>query len=102
MVSIDKELLISYINTNEVVYQMADELVEVLPYDDTIQKDRLNQVIEECALISVDIEQEKLIDMGFEELVGWSNSNDYLIRVDDTLLICIPKKDIYLLKREKA
>jgi len=102
MVSIDKELLISYINTNEVVYQMADELVEVLPNDDTIQKDRLNQVIEECAQISVDIEQEKLIDMGFEELVGWSNSNDYLIRVDDTLLICIPKKDIYLLKREKV
>ena len=80
MVSIDKELFISYINTNEVVYQMADELVEVLHNDETKQKKDVISNVDASSCISIGTDMEKLIEMGFDELVNWSNSNDYLIR----------------------
>ena len=102
MVSIDKELLISYIDTNEVVYQMADELVEVLHKDESNQKNRLNSIVDASSSISIGTDMENIIEMGFDELVNWSNSNDYLICVDDFLILCIPKSDIALLTHDKV
>jgi hypothetical protein len=102
MVSIDKELFISYINTNEVVYQMADELVEVLHSDETKQKKDLISNVDASSCISIGTDMGKLIEMGFDELVNWSNSNDYLICVDDYLLLCIPKSDIALLTHDNV
>lgn len=102
MVSIDKELLTSYINTNEVVYQMADELVEVLHNDEANQKNRLISIVDASSCISIGTDMGKLIEMGFDELVNWSKSNDCLICVDDFLILCIPKSDIALLTHDKV
>ena len=102
MVSIDKELLINYIRSNEVVYQMADELVEVLHIEESKQKKNVISNVDASSCISIGTDTGKLIEMGFDELVNWSNSNDYLICVDDYLLLCIPKSDLVLLTHDKV
>ena len=102
MVSIDKELLIIYIRSNEVVYQMADELVEVLHIEESKQKKNVISNVDASSCISIGTDTGKLIEMGFDELVNWSNSNDYLICVDDYLLLCIPKSDLVLLTHDKV
>lgn len=42
-----------------------------------------------------EIEPNEALDMGFEELVGWSRPDmDKLVLIGDEYLVCLPKKTI--------
>jgi hypothetical protein len=97
-----KAELLNYIAHEQVAFQFGDGLVCFTKprndYDSSdIELGLLDQVKQLISHISVAqsisvIDRKSLLDdkLGFAEFADWSNNNDTLILVDDSLLICIP------------
>lgn len=97
-----KRDLLSYIVQEQVAFQFGDGLVSFTKLGNDYDlsdielglPDQVKQLISHISVaqsISV-IDRKSLLDdkLGFAEFADWSNNNDTLILVDDSLLICIP------------
>jgi hypothetical protein len=83
------ENLMSLIDSKALVYQYTDELLNVAEKENIAE---LSGQLTSANEIKT-VHKEELQDHDFDELVDWSNDNDILILVNQSLLICIPKVD---------
>lgn len=82
----------NYLRNNEVVYQIADELVNVANAENPECREEMLEMFTKCeALVTTD--KALALNMGFEELVQWSTDDDTLICCDGEMLLCMPSKD---------
>ena len=70
-------------------YQKIDGMVEVT--DKSFSESLMSLAgISQCKVIA----KEDAITMGFEELANWSTSDDILVLIDGSILLCCKENDI--------
>ena len=98
--NIPANLLVGYVMTHEVAWQICDSLMEFSHIGQTradieekeVQNKGLITILESgqsCKVFNPKSDQYG----GFEDLVEWSNEDDLLILVDNELMLCIAACD---------
>lgn len=101
--TIDKNILSSYIENNQVEFQFSDGLVEFTSadgfYDEMdVECDILKRVVE-MKMAIIEANEIKIVeatefmedhDDAFYEFARWTTGKDLLLLVDNQLLVCIP------------
>lgn len=95
--NINIQSAISYITSNEVVYQKAYSLIDVSNQDTPEQQKEIIDLLSNHDDNVQFIVRENLFGTPFEDLAQLSTEKDALILVGDEALICIPNKDAKLI-----
>ena len=92
--NVSKEKLLHYVETEEVVYQIVDELINVSNDENKEYKESLLAELAAANIVDVYEKDDSEIKEEFPDLNDWSTEDDALFfLVDLGVLICISKKD---------
>lgn len=91
---ITADVLRTYIESNEVVYQFCGELMSVSNDTEKENKETLLGYFYKAHRVEVYTKQDRWAQDGWPELVDWSTDDDVLFLLDGVgVMICIPKKE---------
>lgn len=94
MNNITADVLRTYIESNEVVYQFCGELMEVSNDTEKENKETLLGYFRRANRVEVYTKHDSWAKDGWPELADWSTDDDVLFLLDGVdVLICVPKKD---------
>lgn len=79
-----KSRLISFIQEEEIAYQLADGLLSF----SSIDKDPLIDMIQKSTAFTL-VRRDEILDSRFTDLAEWSIEGDHLFLSDNGLLICL-------------
>lgn len=89
-----KDLLKNYIDSNEVVYQVCGDLIEVSNDGNFDNRQALLEYISNASNITSYEKGASLIHNAFEELDNWATPDDVLFLLEPGgVLLCIPRRD---------
>lgn len=89
-----KEKLTNYIESNEVVYQVCGELIEVSNDENQDNRQALLEHLTNASNIVVYEKGKPFIHNAFEDLDNWSTSDDVLFLLETVgVLLCMPQSD---------
>lgn len=89
-----KELFLNYISTNEVVYQICGELMEVANDNNCYNRNVILDLLAHDSSIELINRNECGTQESFYDLINWSTKDDVMFYVQERgLLICIPQKN---------
>lgn len=92
--NITADALRTYIETNEVVYQFCDALMEVSNDTEKENKETLLGYFRRANRVEVYSKHDSWAKDGWPELADWSTDDDVLFLLDGVgVMICIPKKE---------
>lgn len=92
--NITANILQTYVENNEVVYQFCGELMEVSNDTEKENKVTLLGYFRRANRVEVYSKQDRWAKDGWPELTDWSTDDDMLFLLDGVgVLICIPKKE---------
>lgn len=101
--TISRKSLLKYLEKEQVAFQFVDGLIKFTQLDsdgyDDLEDEKdvteIKQVIEHCTSLNVvDSNEMRNMDLGFDDIVDWARPQDLLLLVDNTLILCLPNKDI--------
>lgn len=91
---ITADVLRTYIESNEVVYQFCGELMEVSNDTEKENKETLLGYFRRANRVEVYTKHDSWAKDGWPELTDWSTDDDVLFLLDGVgVMICIPKKE---------
>lgn len=91
--NISRSALLYYIEHEQVAFQFGDGLMTFTHTCDDEEKNEMYSFVSEASKIK-EVSAFDVITVddkyGFNEFAKWSQSNDTLLLVDDSLLLCLP------------
>ena len=92
--NITANILQTYVENNEVVYQFCGELMEVSNDTEKENKETLLGYFRRANRVEVYTKHDRWAKDGWPELADWSTDDDVLFLLDGVgVMICIPKKE---------
>ena len=91
---ITADILLSYEESHEVVYQFCGELMEVSNDTEKENKETLLGYFRRANRVEFYTKHDRWAKDGWSELADWSTDDDLLFLLDGVgVMICIPKKE---------
>lgn len=87
--TIDKDVLIGYINLNQVAWQKWDGLIEVSNDATSPNYPEISDAVDKCERFKV-VSRNEVLNTSFHDLTEWSTEDDVLVLGDEEILLCIP------------
>lgn len=92
--NITADILRTYVEQNEVIYQFCGELMEVPNESEKENEETLLRYFRRANRVEVYTKHDRFAKEGWPELTDRSTDDDVLFLLDGVgVLICIPKKD---------
>ena len=93
--TIDKNSLLRYLQNEEVGFQFADSLMDFTRNVSSEEIEELVSHIENSTAVKLVANSKLPYPNGMEDLAQWAQENDSLVLIDESLLLCLPTKDLY-------
>lgn len=90
--NIDKNILIGYINRNQVAWQKWDGLIEIIHNITSIDYPEISDAVNKCKRFNV-VSRDAMLNTSFYGLAEWSTEDNVLVLGDDNMLLCIPTQE---------
>lgn len=91
--NISRNALLQYIEHEQVAFQFGDGLMTFTNTCDNDEKEEMLSFVSEASMVKA-IYASDIITIddkyGFNEFAKWSQSNDTLLLIDNSLLLCLP------------
>ena len=96
---IDKDILISYINQNQVAWQKWDGLIEVSNNATSPDYPEISGAVDLCKVFNV-VSRDEMLNTSFHDLAEWSTEDDVLVLGDSNMLLCFPAHEFEKLVKQ--